>query len=194
MTEFMTVQQLSSYLGVNKRTIYRLLQRGDIPATRIGHIWRFNKASIDEWIRRGSVGVKASILVIDDDKIIRKLFKRVLEELGHEVVDSETSFEGLELVKQRNFDLIFIDLKMPGMDGATLFREIRNIKPEIPVIIITGYPDSEIMKRALAQGPFGLMNKPFGESDIITSLNSFLQIGKSREKRSLLRGTGSKKR
>ena len=87
-----------------------------------------------------------------------------------------TASEGLELVKQEDFDLAFLDLKMPGMDGAELFRQIRIIKPKLPVTIITGYPDSDMMTRALDQGPLGVMNKPFDESDIIDAVNIFLRI------------------
>jgi len=65
---------------------------------------------------------------------------------------------------------------MPGMVGDELFGRIKAIKPRLPVTIITGYPDSGMMRRALAQGPFGVMNKPFGESDIITAVANFLHI------------------
>ena len=119
---------------------------------------------------------KATILVVDDEEVIRSLFKEVLEELGYTVIAAETGSEGLELVKQQDFDLVFLDLKMPGMDGAELFRQIRTIKPQLPVIIITGYPDSELMARALAQGPLGIMKKPFSDSDVITAVNTFLRI------------------
>ena len=175
----MTVEEVAEYLRVTKKTIYRLLKRDGIPATKVGHQWRFDKNSIDEWLQRSSVGTKANILVIDDEQIIRLLFKETLEELGHRVITAETGSEGLELVKQRDFDLVFLDLKMPGMDGATLFRQIKTIKPKLPVTIITGYPESDMMAQALAQGPFGVMNKPFTESDIITAVNSFLGITKS---------------
>ncbi len=83
---------------------------------------------------------------------------------------------GLELVKQQDFDLVFLDLKMPEMDGAELFRQIKTIKPKLPVTIITGYPDSDMMARALAQGPFGIMSKPFGESDIVAAVANFLRV------------------
>jgi len=83
-------------------------------------------------------------------------------------------------VKQRDFDLVFLDLKMPEMDGAKLFRRIKTIKPKLPVTIITGYPESDMMAQALAQGPFGVMNKPFDESDIITAVNNFLGITQRR--------------
>ncbi|GAJ07288.1 unnamed protein product, partial [marine sediment metagenome] len=117
----------------------------------------------------------ANILVIDDEEMIRTLFKETLEELGHKVITAETASKGLDLVNQQDFDLIFLDLKMPGMDGAELFRQIKTIKPKLPVTIITGYPDSDMMARALAQGPFGVMNKPFGETDIIAAVNNFLR-------------------
>ncbi len=176
MAELMTVQEVADYLRVTKKTIYRLLRQGKIPATKVGQQWRFNAASIDKWLQQNSIGAKSSILVIDDEKVVRLLFKETLEELGHRVITAETGSEGLELVKQQDFDLVFLDLKMPGMVGDELFGRIKAIKPRLPVTIITGYPDSGMMARALAQGPFGVMNKPFGESDIIEAVNSFLRI------------------
>jgi len=176
MAELMTVEEVADYLRVAKKTIYRLLRRGSFPATKVGRSWRFDKASIDDWLRRRSVGVRASILVVDDEEVIRALFKETLEELGHRVVTARNSSEGLELVKQRDFDLVFLDLKMPGMDGAELFCRIRTIKPNLPVTIITGYPDSDMMTRALAKGPFGIMRKPFDEADITMAIASFLCI------------------
>lgn len=179
MAELMTVEEVADYLRVTEKTIYRLLKRGDIPAVKVGHRWRFEKNSIDEWLHQNSVVAKVSILVVDDEEIIQLLLKETLEELGHRVIAVGTASEGLELVKQQDFGLVFLDLKIPGMDGAELFRHIRTIKPRLPVTIITGYPDSEIMSLALAQGPFGVLNKPFNESDIVAAVNAFLRITQS---------------
>jgi excisionase family DNA binding protein len=176
MAKLMTVEEAADYLRVGKKTIYRLLKQGKIPATRVGQQWRFNKASIDEWLHQKPAEIEANILIVDDEEIIRSLFKKTLEELGHKVVTAENGLKGLELLKQRDFAMVFLDLKMPGVDGAELFRQIKTIRPQLPVIIITGYPDSDIMARALAQAPFGLMNKPFNESDIITAANTFLPV------------------
>jgi excisionase family DNA binding protein len=176
MAKLLTVEEVAQYLRVTEKTIYRLLRQGKIPSTKVGRQWRFNKAVVDKWLERNSVGVKANILVVDDEEVIRSLFKETLEEQGHRVITAETASKGVELVKQQDFDLVFLDLKMPGMDGAELFRQIKTIKPKLPVTIITGYPDSEMMTRALAQGPFGVMNKPFGESDIVTTMANFLHI------------------
>jgi excisionase family DNA binding protein len=176
MARLMTVGEVADYLRVTKKTIYRLLLRGKIPATKVGNQWRFSQISIDKWLQRNSVKAKANILVVDDEEVVRLLFKTILGELGHKMSGAETAAKGLALVKEQDFDLAFLDLKMPGMDGAELFRRIKALKPRLPVIIITGYPDSKIMKRALAHGPFGIMNKPFGESDIVSAVNSFLKV------------------
>jgi excisionase family DNA binding protein len=176
MAQLMTLREVADYLRVTEKTIYRLLRRGSILATKVGHQWRFDKTLVDEWLQRDSVGAKANILVVDDEESIRSLFKETLEELGHRVITAKTGFEGLELVKQQDFDLVFLDLKMPGMVGDDFFGQLKAIKPRLPVTIITGYPDSGMMGRALAQGPFGVMNKPFGEADIIIAVANFLHI------------------
>jgi excisionase family DNA binding protein len=176
MAKLMTVGEVADYLRVTEKTIYRLLEKGRIPATKVGRQWRFDIRLIDKWLRRNSVKVQANILVVDDEEVIRLLFKDTLEELGHKVITAENAAIALEVVKQRDLDLAFLDLKMPGMDGAELFRQIKAVKPRLPVAIITGYPDSDMMARVLAQGPFGVMNKPFGESDIITAVHNFLHI------------------
>ena len=177
MMELMTLEEVANYLRVTKKTIYRLLERRSIPTIKVGRQWRFDKASIDAWLRQSSPKAAASILVIDDDETVCSLFKDTLEGAGHTVTTSSESSKGLELVKIWDYDLVFLDLKMPGMDGAELFRQIRVTKPELPVTIITGYPDSDLMTTALTYGPFGVMNKPFSGSDIMTAVNNYLRFG-----------------
>ena len=178
MAELMTVEEVARYLRVTKKTIYRLLKGGKIPAIKIDHQWRFVKASIDRWLQQKSVGAKGKILVVDDEETIRTLFIETLEEQGLRATTAKDGFEGLGLVKQQDFDLLFLDLKMPGMDGAELFGQIKTIKPDLPVIIITGYPDSDMMTWALAHRPFGVMNKPFTEHDIVEAVNNSLRIAR----------------
>jgi excisionase family DNA binding protein len=176
MAKLITVKEAAAYLRVTEKTIYRLLNRGSIPATKVGRQWRFDKASIDEWLYEKPVKTRVNLLVIDDEEVVRLLFKDALEELGHTVITAETASKGLELVKQQDFALVFLDLKMPGIDGAELFHQIKTTKPKLPVIIMTGYPNSDIMARALAYSPFGVINKPFGELDIVRAVSTFLGI------------------
>lgn len=174
MPELMTVEEIAAYLRVNEKTIYRLLKSGKIPATRVGHQWRFDKSSIDSWLQRSTAKVK--ILVIDDEEIVRLLFKETLAGLGHQIATAETGARGLQLVKEQDFGLVFLDLKMPGMNGAEVFRRIKALKPDLPVTIITGQPNGDLMAQALTEGPFGVMNKPFSVSDITAAVQTFLGV------------------
>lgn len=172
----MTVAEVASYLRVTERTVYRLLKKDGIPAVKVGRQWRFERDSIDAWLERSLVRSRMRILVIEDNEIIAALFRETLEEQGHSVMAAKSSSQGLKLVKGQDFDLVFLDLRMPGMDGAELFRQIKTVKPDLAVTITTGYPDSEMMVRALAQGPFGVMSKPFAESDIVDAVSNFLRF------------------
>jgi len=69
-----------------------------------------------------------------------------------------------------------LDLKLPDIDGVEVFREIKSIRPNLLITIITGYPSSEMMERAVKEGPLGVMNKPFNDSDIIAAVGSFLHL------------------
>ena len=182
MPELMTVEELGLYLRFTKKTIYSLLKQGSIPAVKIGNKWRFDKAIIDSWLHHSMEEARIRILVVDDDEVIRSLVKETLEEEGHTVVTAGTGGEGIDCVKRWDFDLVFLDLKMPDMDGAELLKQLRSIKPRLPVTIITGYPGSEMMERAFKQGPLGVMDKPFDAADIIAAVNNFLHAIQPRRK------------
>ena len=182
MIELMTLEEVANCLRVTQKTIHRLLERRAIPAMKVGHQWRFDKARIDKWLHNNSIGAEAKaakILVVDDDETICTLFKDSLEDVGHKVTMANESSKGLELAREQDFNLVFLDLKMPVMDGVELFRQIREAKPSLPVTIITGYPDSDLMMSALAHGPLGVISKPFNSSDILTAANNYLHFNVS---------------
>ena len=174
VAELMTLEEMANYLRVNKKTIYRMLDNRDIPALKVGHRWRFDKASIDTWLRQSSTGIKSGILVIDDDETICALFKDTLENAGYKITTANSSCQALELVKNGVYALVFLDLLVPGIDGAELFGKIRAIKPELPITVITGYPESELMMKALNYGPLGIMKKPFKNTDVLTAVTNYL--------------------
>ena len=170
----MTLEELANYLRVTKKTIYRLLEKGRIPAKKVGHQWRFDKSIIDNWLQENSKKEAVNILVIDDDEEICSLFRDALEEPNFTITTTNNSYEGLKLIENQDYNLVFLDLKMPDMDGAELFKQIKEVKPDLPVTIITGYPDSDLMMKALTYGPLGVMNKPFSGSDILAAVNNYL--------------------
>lgn len=179
MPKLLTVTELAKYLRVNKRTIYRLLEKGNIPSAKIGHQWRFDREAINDWIRELStssrIQKRATILVIDDEDMIIELFKETLKGRGYSLKSAGNGLDGLRLVKELDVDVVFLDLKVPGMNGVEIFRRIKDKKPNLPVIIMTGYPDSDLMAQVLTQGPFAVMNKPFTGKDITTAVGSFLK-------------------
>jgi len=98
-----------------------------------------------------------------------------LERNGCQVTAMSNSLEALEMVSRQHFDLIFLDLAMPELDGSELFRRIRKIDKQVPIAIITGYPDSELLKKAKEHGPFMIMIKPFTSDEILQAVNTFGQ-------------------
>ena len=81
--------------------------------------------------------------------------------MGWNSVTAGSGRVALEKLKEHRFDLVLLDLIIPGMNGADTFREIRSMDPDANVVIITSYPESSAMAEALQIGPFGVMKKPF---------------------------------
>ena len=174
LAELLTTKEVAEYLKLKPVTVTRKAAKGEIPAIKIGGRFRFDKGQIDGWLHHRSTSGK-NILVVDDEETIRQLFKDTLESRNCRVVTAQNSIEALGLVRSWSFDLIFMALKMPGVNGADTFRQIRQIDSSVPVIIITGYPISDLMEQVMEHGPFGIMKKPFNALDIQRSADSFLR-------------------
>jgi two-component system response regulator (stage 0 sporulation protein F) len=175
MEQLLTPQELAKYLKLNHTTIIRKAHKGEIPAIKIGKQFRFDKNQIDKWLTQQTVGRQAQILVIDDEIAIGQLFRDSLEKNGYQVTALSRSLEALEMVSRHRFDLIFLDLAMPEIDGSELFRQIRKIDKNVPIAIITGYPDSDLLRRAKEHGPFLIMIKPFTGDEILQATQTFNQ-------------------
>ena len=180
MNALITPQELAGMLQLNSATITRKAKRGEIPAIKIGKQFRFDRDQIDKWLIQQTVGRPAYILVIDDEPVIGQLFRDSLDKNGCRVATASNSLEALELVARQQFDLIFLDLVMPEIDGSELFRNIRKIDKQVPIAIITGYPDSELLIKAKEQGPFIIMIKPITYDDILQAVHTFSRQSNSR--------------
>ena len=174
MNKLLSATQLAEYLNLKAVTVRRKAKKGEIPFIKIGNRLRFDKQQIDIWLLETSNERPMHILVVDDESIVGQLFKGSLNEQIYQITITLSSLEALELLGTRHFDLIFLDLLMPEFDGAELFRRLRQMDKDVPVVIITGYPDSDLLRRAMEHGPFMVMKKPFTGSDIIATVNSFL--------------------
>ncbi len=101
------------------------------------------------------------VLVVDDDAVVGKSFNRVLsEKKGYIVTTVENAHEALKQIREQSFDVVFTDIKMPGMDGVELAERVKASQPWTPVVIITGYGTTENEVRAKAAGVTEFMRKP----------------------------------
>ncbi len=101
------------------------------------------------------------ILVIDDDLEILELLNSFFESLGHTVKTSSDSIEGLKLISKEIFDVLFLDIKLPEKDGIEVLKEAKNIDPQLPVVMITGYKEAEKVIEAFRHGAIDCLLKPF---------------------------------
>jgi excisionase family DNA binding protein len=175
LDKLLSTRELAEYLNITPLTIWRKVKSGEIPSTKIGNRLRFDKKKIDRWLEEKSNGRPIQILVVDDEPLIGEIFKKSLDEPGYQVTTVLSSIEALELLKTKNYDLIFLDLLIPELDGAELFHRIRQMDKKIPVAIITGYPDSDMMARAMEHGPFTVLKKPFTSDDILNTVRNFVE-------------------
>ena len=117
---------------------------------------------------------KTNILVVDDIRSIRVTLGGILEDKGHNVVMVENGYQAIEAVKKTLFDVIFIDIKMPGINGVQTFREIKKIDPKAVVIMMTAYSVEDLLKEALEEGAYATVYKPFDVDKIIAVIEEVL--------------------
>ncbi len=103
---------------------------------------------------------KLQVLVIDDDAVVGRSFDRVLSEKGYEVSTALSGEEAMNSIGNTNYDVVFTDIKMPGMDGLEVTERIKARCPWTPVVVITGYGTEENEARASVLGASGFVRKP----------------------------------
>ncbi|MGA1846859.1 HD domain-containing phosphohydrolase [Deferribacter abyssi] len=113
---------------------------------------------------------KYKVLVVDDEDYVRDSLDIILSTEGYQVVGVSSGFEALELLKKNYFDFVITDIKMPEMDGITLLRKIRKGYPDLPVIVMTGFPSIDSAIECLKEGAFDYVTKPFKVEDLINKL------------------------
>lgn len=115
------------------------------------------------------MNAKPQVLVIDDDAVVGRSFDRVLGPRGYEVNTALSGEEALLRMDDKNYDVVFTDIRMPGMDGLEVAEQIRQRCPWTPVVVITGYGTEENEARARVLGTHGFVHKPL-TPDMIESI------------------------
>lgn len=159
-SDIFTVADVATYLKLPVSTVYRLAERREIPGHKVGRQWRFQRAVIDEWLRRRSEVRPATILVVDDEQEVCAFLAGALERPDRRVLQARNGLEAVRLVTSAPVDLVLLDLLMPELDGVETFRRIRAARPDLPVVVVTGYPESDLMLKMIEIGPFTVLQKP----------------------------------
>ncbi len=132
---------------------------------------------------------KANLLVVDDELIVRDSLEKWFREEGYDVTVAESAQDALTKMAAKRFDLALVDIKMPGIDGVELQRRMREIDPEMLVIIMTGYASVETAIAALKNGAYDYVSKPFDPDDIAHSVHNALSHKRAEQENVRLRET-----
>lgn len=110
------------------------------------------------------------ILLVDDDLILSKNFANILEDQGYAVETVHDGNTAVLKVSSADFDLVFLDMKLPDIDGAETYRRIKEIKPGINVIVISAFPFEKIITDALEGGVLEYFSKPFDVNAVLSTV------------------------
>jgi two-component system, NtrC family, response regulator HydG len=116
------------------------------------------------------MSAQVSILIVDDDRDLAESLADVLEARGYAVELAGSGEEGVARFRQRDFDLVFTDVKLPGMNGVESFFAFRRIKPDAKVVMMTGFSVEQLLAQAIENGALAVLHKPFAIPDILAVL------------------------
>jgi excisionase family DNA binding protein len=174
--EVLDADEAGQFLRAHTETVRRLARRGEIPAYKVGKDWRFSRIALRRWTETQHIRAqRSSVLVVDDEETHRLIMRSALEGAGYRVALAARGAEATDLARRERPDLLVLDLKMEGMTGVDVLRDLRSLYPDLPVLVVTGYPDSELMHEALRYPPITLLPKPVEAKVFVMSVERVLQ-------------------
>lgn len=107
------------------------------------------------------------VLIVDDEEVVRRCYRRVLASAHCDVMAVHCGSQALQALEAAPYDIVLLDLRMPGVDGMTVLRQIRSRWPECEVIVTTGYPSLDTAKEAIRIGAHDYLAKPLEPAAVI---------------------------
>ena len=121
-----------------------------------------------------SVATSSEILIVDDDRSSCEILAKILALRGYRVDVAYDGLTALELVQKKTYGLALIDYRMPGMDGVELYRRIRQMRPDVVGVFVTGFPTIDTVYPAIAVGVERVLAKPAGSNELIQVIEEFV--------------------
>jgi CheY-like chemotaxis protein len=136
--------------------------------------------SKERWDNKGEEDRKNNpshykVLVVDDEEPLRKLVVTLLSKQGHQCITSSNGIEALNKIRQNKVDAVITDIAMPEMDGITLTKEILNLYPYLPIMVITGHSKKYSAESAIAAGARDFIEKPFSIEEFLLRLSKMMR-------------------
>lgn len=124
----------------------------------------------EEWTGSGT------ILIVDDEEMVREVAQMMIESFGFTVLTAKDGAEGLKVVESgQPLDAVLLDLTMPRMSGEETFKAIHRLRPELPIVLVSGYNEQEVTEQFLGRGIAGFIQKPFQLSELRDRLRALLE-------------------
>ena len=128
-----------------------------------------------------------TIVIVDDEKHYPLILKEVLAEEGYSSYPTSSGMEALDIIRQEKIDLVLTDVKMPGMDGVDLLSKIKEINPDMPVIVMTAHGSVEKAVEAMQKGAYTFIQKPFENEALLSHIAKALSIYRIVQENTMLR-------
>ena len=131
--------------------------------------------------------MESVVLIVDDEEGIRESLSGIFEDEGHHVVAASSGEEALRIVKEQSLDLVLLDVWLPKIDGIETLQQIKTLKKELPVIIISGHGTIEIAVKATRMGAYDFLEKPLSLDRVLISANRAMERGALERENKVLR-------
>jgi len=177
--DILTAHEAGMFLGAHVETIRRLARRGDIPSFKVGKDWRFSKQALIEWMKSAPVrqNIGTSVLIVDDDEKTCLALSEMVAKFGCQGRWTTSGREGLRMLAADTPDVVLLDLRMPEMSGVEFLGHLRATEQDLPVVVVTGYPQGRLMEQAMKYGPILLLAKPVDRALLERTIR--VAVGKS---------------
>ena len=116
------------------------------------------------------MGKLRKILIVDDEEDLRKTLCEFLEEKGYKTVEARSGEEAIQKVKENGFQIIFMDIKLQGMNGAETYKFIKKIDPKTRTVMMTGYAVEDLVNEAIENNAYCCLYKPFVLNQVLTTI------------------------